>query len=108
MDIARQYVHLVEDQDMANNVYQCIRTEHDLTLEMVLKVANIGCLMAETPNLALSLSRRDPYLDPLNHIQITLLGRTRRAVEDAAVQDAWLEPLLRSINAIASGMRNTG
>jgi phosphoenolpyruvate carboxylase len=63
--------------------------------------------MAEAPTLALSLTRRDPYLDPLNHIQIKLLHRTRNAASEAE-QDQWLEPLLRSINAIASGMRNTG
>ena len=108
MDIAQEYVSLVEDQDMARRVYTRIRAEHDLTLNMVMKVAGISCLLAETPTLALSLSRRDPYLDPLNHIQITLLNRTRNASLDDAELDAWLEPLLRSISAIASGMRNTG
>ncbi|VAW80756.1 Phosphoenolpyruvate carboxylase, partial [hydrothermal vent metagenome] len=108
MDIAREYIALAEDQTMAHNVYARIRTEHDLTREMVMKVADIDGLLAETPALALSLSRRDPYLDPLNHIQITLLKRTRDEKLEANVQAAWLEPLLRSINAIASGMRNTG
>ncbi len=40
-----------------------------------LQVADIRCLLEETPTLALSLTRRDPYLDPLNHIQIKLLDR---------------------------------
>jgi phosphoenolpyruvate carboxylase len=52
--------------------------------------------------------RRDPYLDPLNHIQIKLLGRTRNDQVSDEERERWLEPLLRSINAIASGMRNTG
>ena len=75
---------------------------------MVKKVANICCLLEDNPTLALSLSRRDPYLDPLNHIQVKLLGRTRNPDLDESEQERWLEPLLRSINAIASGMRNTG
>lgn len=108
MDIAREYTTLVEDQAMAAAVYARIREEHDRTLTMVKKVANIGCLLEETPTLALSLTRRDPYLDPLNHIQIKLLGRTRNEALAEQEQDRWLEPLLRSINAIASGMRNTG
>jgi len=52
--------------------------------------------------------RRDPYLDPLNHIQIKLLKRYRDESLDEAERQKWLNPLLRSINAIAAGMRNTG
>jgi phosphoenolpyruvate carboxylase len=64
--------------------------------------------LEETPAVALSLTRRNPYLDPLNHIQIKLLARARNPQLDERQQEGWLEPLLRSINAIASGMRNTG
>ena len=75
---------------------------------MVKQVADISCLLEETPTLALSLSRRDPYLDPLNYIQVKLLSRARNPELSELEQDRLLEPLLRSINAIASGMRNTG
>jgi phosphoenolpyruvate carboxylase len=54
------------------------------------------------------LARRNPYLDPLNHIQIALLKRYRQAPGSDTSPSAWLDPLLRSINAIAAGMRNTG
>jgi phosphoenolpyruvate carboxylase len=108
MDIARQYTTLAEDQGLANSIYTRIREEHDRTLKMVTTVANIACLLAETPTLALSLMRRDPYLDPLNHVQVKLLTRTRNRSVDGAERERWMEPLLRSINAIASGMRNTG
>jgi phosphoenolpyruvate carboxylase len=63
--------------------------------------------MQETPELAHSLARRNLYLDPLNHIQVAVLGRYR-AEPDQAKREEWLDPLLRSINAIAAGMRNTG
>jgi phosphoenolpyruvate carboxylase len=63
--------------------------------------------MEETPDLQLSLARRNTYLDPLNHVQIALLERYRgQAAADE--REPWLDPLLRSINAIAAGMRNTG
>jgi phosphoenolpyruvate carboxylase len=58
--------------------------------------------------LALSLARRNPYLDPLNHIQIALLKRYRAAPGSDERPSVWRDPLLRSINAIAGGMRNTG
>jgi phosphoenolpyruvate carboxylase len=108
MDIAKQYTTLAEDQPMALAVNTRIREEHDRTLELVKQVAEIRCLLEENPTLALSLSRRDPYLDPLNHIQVKLLSRTRNPQLTESEQDRWLEPLIRSINAIASGMRNTG
>ena len=108
MEIARQYVSLSEHPQQAQTIYRRIREEHDRTLELVKKVSGIDYLLEDIPALALSLSRRDPYLDPLNHIQVKLLGRVRddRAGEDE--RERWMEPLLRSINAIASGMRNTG
>jgi len=108
MDIAHEYTALAGDQQRAGAIYARIRAEHDRTLELVKLVAGIDCLLQETPALALSLSRRAPYLDPLNHIQVKLLGRVRAAQLPESEQERWLEPLLRSINAIASGMRNTG
>ncbi len=108
MEIARQYVSLSEHPEQAQAIYRQIREEHDRTLDMVRKVSGIQVLLEEIPVLALSLSRRDPYLDPLNHIQVKLLGRVRDDDADEAERERWMEPLLRSINAIASGMRNTG
>lgn len=61
----------------------------------------------DNPSLALSLDRRSPYLDPLNHIQANLLARRRSGMESAD-EDIGLDALLRSINGIAAGMRNTG
>ena len=46
--------------------------------------------------------------DRAGSIQVKLLGRVRDPELPEAEQERWLEPLLRSINAIASGMRNTG
>jgi phosphoenolpyruvate carboxylase len=44
----------------------------------------------------------------LNNIQVTLLSRYRDTGRGEEERERWLHPLLRSINAIASGMRNTG
>ena len=64
--------------------------------------------MEETPDIALSLKRRNPYLDPLNHIQIMLLRRYRQAESNGDDMQIWRDPLLRTISAISQGMRNTG
>ncbi len=108
MGIAKEYTELQKDSKIAEPIYNRIREEHVMTVRHILDVAQLEGLLEETPTLALSLSRRNPYLDPLNHIQITLLKRYRDESLSDSERDNWLEPLLRSINAIAAGMRNTG
>jgi len=108
MDIANEYKSLCLNQKTAQNVYNTIANEYYLTCENVLKVAEIDELLSETPMLALSLNRRDPYLDPLSYIQFKLLRLFRDESLSEETRQAWLDPLLRSINAIAAGMRNTG
>ncbi len=108
MRIAAEYAELCEDPAVAEKVYGLIKSEYDQTTRNIFKVAEIQTLLEENPTLELSLTRRDPYLDPLNHIQITLIKRFRDESLSDEDRDVWLEPLLRSINAIAAGMRNTG
>ena len=108
MDIAQQYADLCSDPVLGQRVYQLIRDEYQRTITQTLNVVGAQRLIEENPTLALSLSRRNPYLDPLNHIQIILLERSRDNRLDDATRQVWLDPLLRSINAVAAGMRNTG
>ena len=108
MDIAREYATLCLDKNTEHDIYEKIRSEYECTVQQALNITNQHGLLEETPALALSLTRRNPYLDPLNYIQITLLERYRNDVEADIEDSIWLDPLLRSINAIASGMRNTG
>ncbi|GIX22552.1 MAG: phosphoenolpyruvate carboxylase [Gammaproteobacteria bacterium] len=108
MQIARSYAGLCQDKNLAERIWRDIAEEYALTVDRVLTVAALPHLLAETPELALSLSRREPYLDPLNQLQPILLRRFRNEALPEAERQRWLDPLLRSINAIATGMRNTG
>ncbi|OYY92991.1 MAG: phosphoenolpyruvate carboxylase [Hydrogenophilales bacterium 28-61-23] len=105
MNIAREYASLCPDAAVGKQVYDTIREEYARSIRQILNVADIQTLLEESPELAISLNQRNPYLDPLNHIQVVLLRKLR---QDQAADSDWLEPLLRSINAIAAGMRNTG
>jgi phosphoenolpyruvate carboxylase len=108
MRIAHTYISLCQNKSQAEDIYQAIRQEYDCTVRYVLSVAQLPFLMAETPQLALSLNRRNPYLDPLNQIQLMLIRRYRDENVSEEERAQWLDPLLRTINAIAAGMRNTG
>lgn len=110
MDTAGEYAKLVGDQHNAQAIYGQIKAEYQLTVREVLRITGQQALLDDAPLLHYSLSRRDPYLDPLNHIQITLIKRHRDFLQREG-QDAdspWLAPLLRTINALAAGIRNTG
>jgi phosphoenolpyruvate carboxylase len=108
MDIAWEYARLARDADRARAIYGTIRTEYQRTVAQVLAVCQITDLLEDTPLLQMTLSRRNPYLDPLNYIQVALLRRYRAPNTPEETRQALLGPLLRTINAIAAGMRNTG
>lgn len=107
-DIAREYATLCEHQTSAEAIYTLMRDEYKQTVDEILTIAELSTLMEETPFLSLSLSRRNPYIDPLNHIQVALLKRYRELDDDEPVKSLHLDQLFRTINAIAAGMRNTG
>ena len=108
MQIAEEYSRLCADREVADTVYRMIRDEYELTCSEIQAVAGIDALLDENPILKNSLSRREPYLDPLNRIQLEMLTRTRDEGADAETRAACLDSVLRTINAIAAGMRNTG
>jgi phosphoenolpyruvate carboxylase len=64
--------------------------------------------LAKNPTLARSIEHRFPYLDPLNHLQVELMQRYRRASPDDARVDGLERGIHLSINGIAAGLRNTG
>ena len=74
----------------------------------MLQVAGVETLLENDPILRLSLSRRDPYLDPLAYLQVDLLRKYRDESQSEADRLQWQAALLSSINGIAAGLRNTG
>ena len=102
---AEQYAGLCVEPQVGHHVYQTIRAEYERSMQQILHVADNIALLEDNPALAVSFDHRKRYLDPLNHIQVVALRKLRADERDDSL---WLEPLLRSINAIAAGMRNTG
>ena len=108
MDIAKEYSQLWDNKKQSAEIFEIIHQEYQLTVKEVLAIAEIDELMAETPLLQYSLERREPYIDPLNHIQITTLARHRKHLAQSEDDSPWLDELLLTINALAAGLRNTG
>jgi len=108
MSTAKEYSELCEDKNVEQRVFAKIYDEHKRTVENILAITCNDHLLSDSPVLALSLQRRDPYLDPLSHIQILMLTRYRDEQATENEQNTWINPLLRTISAVAAGMRNTG
>ena len=82
-----------------------LRGRLDLARRTVLDVLDAGELLADNPVLRRSIDVRNPYVDPINIVQIALLARLRG--DEAVSQDLW-QAFLVTVNGVAAGMRNVG
>jgi phosphoenolpyruvate carboxylase len=73
-------------------------------IDAVLAVAGHRELVAGNPVLRRSIDVRNPYVDPINLVQVELLRRLRAQGPNERLERA----LLVTMNGIAAGLRNTG
>ena len=109
MEIARLYSDLVADRELAERIFGDIYGEYERTRRAILAASGHQELMDGEAMIQRSVRRRNPYVDPLNYIQVEMLRRLR-ALKDHQGEDAEAlrEVILITINGIASGLRNTG
>src|SRR3954452_24005749 len=99
--VGERYLRLVEPT-LLERFWPGLRREYEDVVERVLAITGQQRLLDETPALQRRLEQRNPWVDPLSHLQVELLERRRAGREDART------PLLATITGIAAGMRNTG
>ena len=109
MGIASLYVDLVPDKELANEMFEIIRNEYNRTCDAVLDISGHSALLEEEPVTQNAVQLRNPYVDPLNYIQVEMLRRIR-ALQDQEGEEAQAirEVISVTINGIAAGLRNTG
>jgi phosphoenolpyruvate carboxylase len=109
MEISALYVDLVPDKQMASTIFGVIRAEYDRTKELVLAVSRHKELLETEPVTQQAVHLRNPYVDPLNYIQIETLRRLRSLPDQDGAEAKYLrEVMALTINGIASGLKNTG
>ena len=107
-DVAREYASLLEDQNSSQQIMTLIKTEHDLTEQMILKITKETSLCERFPNFHDTMSVR---VDPIKQIgfeQVKLVKQLREMKASDTVTDLNLVPLLLSINCVAAGLGWTG
>jgi phosphoenolpyruvate carboxylase len=106
MLIAEVYASLA-DPVIREAVFPVVCAEHERTVGVLLRVTGQEELLDHAPWLQRSIRVRNPYIDPMNYVQVALLHRLR-AKPDSADEGALREAVLLSVNGIAAGLRNTG
>jgi phosphoenolpyruvate carboxylase len=105
LDIGARYAEgLVADADLRTPVFGCIAAEFALTADWHARITGSADPLANNPTLARSIRNRYPYLDPLHVMQVELLRRRRAGDDDELVARG----IQLTINAIATGLRNSG
>jgi phosphoenolpyruvate carboxylase len=105
MGIAERYAGLVSDRKLSAQIFGRIRREYEDTCQAVFLITGAKDLLANNAKLALSLRNRNPYIDPLNHLQVDLLRRLRASKND---NDELRRAVHLTINGVAAGLRNSG
>ncbi len=81
------------------------RAEFELVRQQVLEIKQISALLDRDATLQRAIELRNPYVDPINLLQVDLLRRWR----ESGRQDRELfEALLACIAGIAEGLQSTG
>ncbi len=101
-EVAARYDEMLVPEPL-HDIGEQLRARFRSAKTVVLEIAGRDELLEHQPLVLRPIEVRDPYIDPLNLLQVELLHRSREQA-NAGIEDA----LLIVINGIAAGMRNTG
>ena len=104
LDVAARYASLVQDPDLRERIWARIAGEHALAVSEILALTDQDRLLERDPVLRRTIDRRNPYVDPISFVQVELLRRARNGPAD----DDTMRTILRTVNGIAGGLKNTG
>ena len=105
LDIARCYVTALGG-DLA--LLAELEAEYARTVHALLRIRGTTELLSDTPVLQTAIAVRNPYVDPLSLLQVSLLRRKRTLPADDPRRAAIDAVLATTLSGIAQGLRNTG
>ena len=109
MPIAETYMRLAHNKAAATSIFNTIQSEYNLCLKLTLHLIQANELMTKNPKIRERILRRNPFVDPLNILQVQLLA-TWRSIESTEHPDKalLLTQLSETVNGITAGVRNFG
>ena len=108
MIIGREYVSLCNNKRIANQIFNLINKEYELSCSAVLKITGEKNLLDADKSLQKSILLRNPYIDPISFIQVKFVKQFRKKNISKNQRENLLMLLRSTVNGIASGVRNTG
>ena len=90
-------------------IFDIIATEFSRTEHAILAITGQKTLLEREPVLARSVQLRNPYIDPLNYIQVEMIRRLRGMENKTGAEaDALRAVIELTINGVSGGLKNTG
>ena len=108
MGIAALYAGLVTDDGIRRRIFGVLQAEFARTEAAILAITGQKQLLARDPVLLKSVELRNPYIDPLNYLQVEMLRRLRGGKLPAKEAAALRGVVELTINGISGGLKNTG
>jgi phosphoenolpyruvate carboxylase len=108
MGIAQLYASLVNNPQLRDTIFTAMKTEHARACQQICQITGQTELLSNSPTMQRSIERRNPYVDPLNFIQVALLRELRQLEPDTPAYEQILSAVLFTVNGIAAGMKTTG
>jgi phosphoenolpyruvate carboxylase len=106
IDIARMYV-----TELGGDVklFESLVGEFERAVDALLLIRGHRQMLDDTPVLQAAIALRNPYVDPLSLLQVSLLRRKRGSGDmDKKAKEKIDDALATTLSGVAQGLRNTG
>ena len=106
LGVARQYAALAGEAGAGP--WAAIEAEYTRTVGWLARLTGRERLLERDPELRRRMALRDPYVDSLSEMQVTLLGRLRACAPADPNRARLLRLVQLTVNGVAAGLQRTG
>jgi phosphoenolpyruvate carboxylase len=107
LGIARLYVRALGGPG-EGRLLERLEADYVEAVRSILAIRGSDALLDDQPVLQSAIGLRNPYVDPLSLIQVSLLKRKRERGDADAEHEAVEAVLATTLSGVAQGLRNTG